>query len=76
MCLFWKFEKIVVGSIVTSTDNLYGKFLICEVDRVYKRNDTKYCRLVFLLGNETKKVNVKLKTCKIVHHNYEDHLGI
>ena len=61
----FKRKRIKVGSLVISTDNNYGRDIICEVDRLYKRDGVRYCRLVFIIVNKSYTINVTVESCKL-----------
>lgn len=67
--LFSKSKKIKVGDWVTSSKNLYGTWLHCQVVRIYYRKrqydgGDRYCKLQFELDGQLKTINVTYKSCR------------
>lgn len=69
--MFWFFgKKVRIGSFINSSENFYGKKISCEVDRIYFRDNKKYCRIVFDFNGVVKKINVKLLSCSFDRNFY------
>ena len=69
-------KKVELGSLVISSDNVYGRNIICVVDRLYKRDGVRYCRLLFDIMGASYKVNVRYESCKLDSSDYDHHLFI
>lgn len=69
-------KKVELGSLVISSDNVYGRNIICVVDRLYKRDGVRYCRLLFDIMGASYKVNVRYESCKLDSSDSDHHLFI
>jgi hypothetical protein len=69
--LFKKKVRLKLGDVVMSSDNFYGKGVICEVARIYDRSSSggkiKYCRLEFYQYGTIRAINVTCKSCQKVN---------
>ena len=66
-----KVAKLKVGDWVTTNKNVYGKYLHCQIVRIYKRgrqwhNTEWYCALEFQMDGKMKRINASLKSCKLI----------
>ena len=59
---------IKVGSLVISQSHPYDRKMVCEVDRIYIRNnsdniDVTFCRLVYFYKGEERTCNLPIDNC-------------
>ena len=70
VAIFKKKERLKIGDMVISDNNVYGKTAHCEITRIYDRICSgvkiKYCRLEFSYYGFKRVINVMYKSCKKV----------
>ena len=70
VAIFKKKERLKIGDMVISDNNIYGKTAHCEITRIYDRicsgGKIKYCRLEFSYYGFKRVINVMYKSCKKV----------
>ena len=70
VAIFKKKERLKIGDMVISDNNVYGKTAHCEITRIYDRicsgSKIKYCRLEFSYYGFKRVINVMYKSCKKV----------
>jgi hypothetical protein len=68
--LFKKEEKLKLGDVVMSDDNVYGREANCTITRIYWRKSysekVRFCRLEFDYYGFNRVINVMYKSCKKV----------
>lgn len=69
--LFKKEERLKLGDMVMSDDNVYGREANCTITRIYWRKSyserVRFCRLEFDYYGKNQTVNVIYKSCKKVN---------
>ena len=70
VAIFKRKERLKLGDIVISDNNVYGKTAQCEITKIYDRVSSggkiKYCRLEFEYYGFKRVINVMYKSCKKV----------
>ncbi len=70
VAIFKRKERLKLGDIVISDNNVYGRTAQCEITKIYDRLSSggkiKYCRLEFEYYGFKRVINVMYKSCKKV----------
>jgi hypothetical protein len=70
VAIFKRKERLKLGDIVISDNNVYGRTAECEIKKIYDRLSSggkiKYCRLEFEYYGFKRVINVMYKSCKKV----------
>ena len=71
IAIFKRKEKLKLGDIVISDNNIYGRSAQSEITKIYDRVSSggkiKYCRLEFEYYGFKRVINVTYKSCKKVN---------